>query len=213
MSLQWWPSPDKVRKWSAKLNSAVDSGSLCPGEASKLAGALNWSARHMFRRLGRALSRPLYAQARAFHSRVGKPLELSLRWWREVLQLGVTESRSWCMQNRSVVHPFADARSEPPRVAAALLLDFAPKYSDWQPTGDVLRFLQPRGDEQILLLKLLSIAFGLSTFGEALAGKRVFVWEIIRALSTPLRMVPQRPSITHAWFMLYGQRPSIFAPR
>ena len=80
------------------------------------------------------------------------------------------------MENRGVVHFFAEARSEASRVAAVLLLDGAPKYSDWQPAEDVLRFFQPRGDKQILSLGLLSIAFGLSACGEALAGKRVCIW-------------------------------------
>ncbi len=33
------PSPDKVKKWLAKIRLATESGNMSPGDASKLAGA------------------------------------------------------------------------------------------------------------------------------------------------------------------------------
>ena len=54
--------------------SWLDSNKLLPGQASKLAGALNWASQHMFKRLGRALIYPLYRQQRCKSGRLSKSL-------------------------------------------------------------------------------------------------------------------------------------------
>ena len=54
------PSKDKIAKWSAKLKKCLEDDALTPGEASKIAGALQWASSHVFKRLGRAMIRPIY---------------------------------------------------------------------------------------------------------------------------------------------------------
>ena len=80
------PSAQKVVKWSTWLQQASDSGSLAPGLASKLAGALSWASQNVFHRLGRAMLRPLFAQQKRRSGKVRTSLHLALRWWLEVLR-------------------------------------------------------------------------------------------------------------------------------
>ena len=54
------PAPSTVAKCLQSIAEALQEGVLLPGEAQKLAGRLSWSAQHLFRRLGRAMLRPLY---------------------------------------------------------------------------------------------------------------------------------------------------------
>lgn len=58
------PDDVKVRKWIRCVKDALDTGVLRPGEASKLAGRLQWACQHMFNRLGRAMLRAIYDQQR-----------------------------------------------------------------------------------------------------------------------------------------------------
>ena len=114
------PAVDKKLKWSAKMRSALDEGKLCSGEASKLSGALQWAAQHLFRRLGRAMIRPIIKQAYSSSSKLSKELIWALKWWLEVLEMDIVEQRQWSDSTSPPVHLFCDARSTPPRVAAVM---------------------------------------------------------------------------------------------
>lgn len=114
------PSADKVVKWSGKLKSFLATGKLCGGEASKMAGALQWAAQHTFKRLGRAMIRPIINQEHSRSSHINDELQLSLNWWLEVLNVGIAQFRPWTASSEKPVHMFCDARSTPPRVAAVL---------------------------------------------------------------------------------------------
>ena len=83
-----WPSDEKVEKWIYRIEKALESGFLKAGPASKLAGALNWTCQNIFRKLGRAMLRPLYHQQRYRAGRIGKHLQLCLEWWLDVLDIG-----------------------------------------------------------------------------------------------------------------------------
>ena len=57
--IHMFPSRDKVNKWSVQLKETLSTGLMTSGEASKLSGALQWAGQHAFRRLGRAMLRPI----------------------------------------------------------------------------------------------------------------------------------------------------------
>ena len=59
------PSATKVVKWVASLREALRTGVLRAGDASKLAGRLQWAAQSLFNRLGRALLRDIYDQQKS----------------------------------------------------------------------------------------------------------------------------------------------------
>ena len=54
------PDQKKREKWIRRIEEALRVNRLTSGEASKLSGALQWATQRMFRRLGRALLRPIY---------------------------------------------------------------------------------------------------------------------------------------------------------
>ena len=135
------PSPDKVRKWTLRIEAALVSGNLRPGDASKLAGALRWACSGMFKRLGRVFVRPLYNHAKQGRCGLGPHLREALEWWREVLALGLSETRSWELDARPPAQLFVDARSTPPRLAAVLFLPEGVFYSDWEPPCVCAHFL------------------------------------------------------------------------
>ena len=115
------PSDDKATKWSELLAKALDENRLCSGEASKMSGRLQWASSCTFKRVGRAMLRPLYSQIKRRRAELTPALQLSLKWWRQVLQLGICEKRDWETEARRPVYLYCDARSTPPRAAAVLV--------------------------------------------------------------------------------------------
>ena len=57
-----FPSQAKIDKWTARIDAALQSGKLHPGEAKKLGGGLTWAGQRAFKRLGRAMLRPILHQ-------------------------------------------------------------------------------------------------------------------------------------------------------
>lgn len=84
-----WPSADKVSKWLNRIELALLSCKHSPGEASKLSGALMWATQAIFKRLGRAMLRPIIRQSHGMKSSIGKELRIALEWWCEVLKMGI----------------------------------------------------------------------------------------------------------------------------
>lgn len=93
-----------------------------------------------------------------------------------VLDSDLCELVPWERSDQQCVHLFCDARSVPPRIAAVLIIDGQQFYTDCAPSDAVMQFFKPRGDKQIMSLELLSIAFGLCTFGHMLSGRKVIVF-------------------------------------
>ena len=170
------PSKDKCQKWIARMRGALAHGRLYHGEASKLAGALQWATQRIFRRMGRAVLRSIMAHAHGRSSAITAQLELSLNWWCEVLEKGITEQREWQRKRLRPVHLFCDARSTPPRVAAILFRDGQISFCDMQPDAKQLSYFTKRGDNQIMSLELLSIALGISTWSNQIEGRDLVIW-------------------------------------
>ena len=133
------PVEAKRKKWADRIKCALARGRLTSGEASKLAGALQWAGQKAFRKLGRALLRPIFRHAphpllcnmqvllvprhiRARHSLIHNELRLALEWWLQVLEMDIAEERRFEGSASSTGHLFTDARSTPPRVAAVLFM-------------------------------------------------------------------------------------------
>ena len=82
---------------------------LTAGEASKLAGQLNWASVSIFKRIGRAMVRPIFDQCTRRDGHISKELERALRWWLDVLGLGLAEKQEWTAPRGPPVHLFCDA--------------------------------------------------------------------------------------------------------
>ena len=174
--ISYWPSRDKVEKWSTTISSVLAAGRMRQGEASKLAGALSWAGQHAFNRLDRAMLVPLFRHKHRRSCKLSTELCLCLQWWLEVLQVELKQYRPWQIPISSTVHLFADARGTPPRLAAVLFVGGKAVYTDLAPADSVLQFFVSRRDNQIIGLELLAIALGMSTFEELLLGRRVCIW-------------------------------------
>ena len=151
---------------------------MCAGVASKLGGRLAWCNSACFRKLGRNFLPPIFARQRSSCVGItsGSDLESALRWWRIVLAAGSCVLREWAPHARPLCRLFVDARSKPPRVAAVLVADKRIEYCDLEPPAEVLALFKKRDDGDIMSLELLSIALGLSSFAERLAGRNVEIF-------------------------------------
>ena len=150
VEMKCWPMPDKVQKWFSRIATALSSHQLSPSVAGKLAGALSWASQHMFFRLGKAMLQPLYkrqhSKSRSSSFSEGSPLDLCLKWWSEVLSMQLLQAKPFTVSQAPTVHLFADARGQPPRLAAVLLIDGAVMYIDWAPPTKLMQMFQQRED-------------------------------------------------------------------
>ena len=173
--MSFWPSADKVSKWSAQIAGALDAKHLSNGDCKKLAGRLSWSAQHVFRRLGRALLRPLYNPSRGITWTL--KIESSLQWWLEVLDLRLQQKVPWALPCTRPVQLFCDARGTPPRLAAVIYThDGESFFTDMVPPQQLLDFFLDRRDSQICGLELCAMALGLCTFSRQCYGQKLHVW-------------------------------------
>jgi len=132
----------------------------------------------MFKRLGRAMLRPLFNHCRGKTSnfKVISPLSLALRWWKDVLAMRLCQHKPWEPSLLPVVQLIGDASGSPAWLAAVLLIDGRTFYCDMGPTEEQMTFFTKRKDNQICGLELLSIALGFSTFGHLIKGRKVHVY-------------------------------------
>ena len=121
----------KADAWPQCVENSLKVGRLSAGEASKLAGRLSFAAQHTFRKLGRAMLRPLFQQEHAplRGGRLGDSLKLALRWWKQVLALRLNQKVP-AHPHQDVVELFCDARGQPPRLAAVLSAEGQVHYTD-----------------------------------------------------------------------------------
>ena len=89
------PAPNTVAKCMKVIQQALSSNVLLAGDAQKLAGRLNWSTQHLFKRLGRAMLRPIYDQKFSRRGTMKPLLFTALRWWAYVLELDIAGDRGW----------------------------------------------------------------------------------------------------------------------
>ena len=173
------PAEAKRARWQARISKALEADSLTPGECSKLVGALSWAGSAMFRRIGRALLRPLYSHSHGRRARLSEDTRLALRWWLHVLTLNLHQERAWSRPtpDGAADDPFvllADARSTPPRVAAILVSPTGEiEFCELVPSAQLLSCFKVRNDGAIMALELLAVAVGVCTFADRIANKKV----------------------------------------
>ena len=59
-------NPEKAARYLDLIDAALEESFLSGGDAIKLAGKLMWATQHLFRRVGRAVIKPIFAQKRSF---------------------------------------------------------------------------------------------------------------------------------------------------
>lgn len=169
------PKRAKVTKWIAQLEEALHKEHLSPGDASKLAGKLSWACSKLFRKLGRAMLRPIHDQKTRLDGHMSFELCRALQWWLDTLQSGLCERRAWHVDEGQPVQLFCDASGCPAHLGAVLLIDGQCYFTHYAPPGHLVAKFKRRRDNQIMGLELLSISLGFSTFEELLRGRKVVV--------------------------------------
>ena len=144
-----------------------------------MVGRLLFGAQYIFRKMGRAMLRPIYQQQfdPLRGGRVGASLRLALEWWAQVLSCEVHEKIPLQLRPKPQVELFCDARSTPPRVAAVMYKDHHVAYTAWDVPDSVTRTFNQRRDAQIMGLELLAVLIGIATFMPQLRHCAVQIWE------------------------------------
>ena len=106
---------EKAQKYIQTIADALAANELHPGAARKLAGRLSWASQFIFRRLGRAMLRPIFGRGHSAELEIDGALREALLWWLMVLQDGITETRVWQQPCDPPLHLHVDARGVPPR--------------------------------------------------------------------------------------------------
>ena len=120
--------------------------------------------------------KPIYAQMKSQHGRIGYKLWEPLIWWKTVLSLGIAEAIPWHNELSTPVHLFVDAASTPPRCAAVLVVDGVYHYTDVRPPMHWFVCLNERNDNQIMSLEIAAIRVALCTFVNEVAGRKVILY-------------------------------------
>ena len=97
----------------------------------------------MFRRLGRAMLRPIFAQQYnpLRGGRLSPLLQMALRWWDRVLEQQLCEQCELVPTPRPKVELFCDASGQPPVLAAVMHKDGITRYTFWDVPSQVLEGL------------------------------------------------------------------------
>ncbi len=181
------PAKEKAIKCLKVMQKALADNYLSVGCAEKLAGRLNWAGQYLFRRIGRAMLRPIFEQKFNRSGKLSAALRIALGWWCWVLQQDIVEERRWQESDTPPVHLFVDARGEPPHCAAILFMDDGEVlYTDGKPAAHFLECFQRRADQQIMALEIMAIAVGLSTFSEQVRGRKVIVFSDNKGAEVPI---------------------------
>ena len=98
------------------------------------------------------------------------------RWWLELLWLDLEHTWGWSKDTRRHAHLYADARGDPPRIAAVLFIDGQTYHTDYAPSKEIMDMFVARRDNQIMGQELLSIALGLCTFGHLLQSRKLVIF-------------------------------------
>ena len=169
------PAAAKVGQWICIIEEALGKERLPPGLASKLAGKLSWGVSKLFKRLGRAMLRPLFDQRSRRDGSLSPELRRALGWWLKVLRLGLAELRRWEDAPQAPMHGFCDASGSPPHLGAVLFDGSEWWWTHMEPPAHILASFRRRADNQIMALELLAISLALGTFADILRGGKVVI--------------------------------------
>ena len=169
------PSPGKVASWIDVLETASETRLLHRGPATKLAGKLSWGCSQLFKRIGRAMLRPIFDQKSKRDGRISAELACALSWWKRILEEGIAEMRPWNMVHTAPVHLFCDAAGRDAHLGAVCFIDGECHWTHMSTPTDILERFRYRQDSQIMGLELLAIALGMSTFGSMIRNRNVVI--------------------------------------
>ena len=172
-----WPTETKLTQWKRELQVCIDTERMSSGAASKLAGKLSFATQSCFKKFGRALIKPFYAQQYAPNSksRCSQALSDATRWWLNVFENKLTQSISLKHKVKQV-NMFCDASSSPPVLAAVVFSKTSVRYCVQRCPDWVSLKLESRADDQIMAYEIMAILMGIETFKDECCNSVVKVW-------------------------------------
>ena len=162
--------------WLEKIKTFRLCGQMLPSEAAVMAGRLSFASEFLFRRLGRAMLRPIFAQKANQSGVVNGTLDTALRWWQDVLEEECAEQYWFGATEGMTAEMFCDASGNPGHLCAVLFLGGQSFYCHLAVPDEWHRWVTARDDAQIMAWELLAILLGLHTFAPLLRGRTIRVW-------------------------------------
>jgi hypothetical protein len=172
----------KRLSWTKGLADFLESGFMTADDAAQYAGRLSFASTFLFRRLGRAMLKPFFAQQYGTPDdcRVSRQLRLAIVWWLEALGRPQCEVFPFSSAQVQTVEVFTDAASggagRVPHIAAVVFVNGYCFYAHTEVTEAWMNWFLPRGDGQIMGLELLAVIFAQETFEKILTGRAVRFW-------------------------------------
>ena len=162
---------EKAVIWRQALNDLLEQGLCDTGTAAKMAARLSFAVTVAADKVGRAYSKPYFAQANdSLPVCVASSRMLSsAHWW-----LSYLGSRPWAVRSltevRRTVKTWQDAAGVSRWIAAVALVDDVWLWTRLRVPDDLWGQLLPRGDHQIGWQELLAVMLALETFAGHLCG-------------------------------------------
>ena len=167
---------EKRLSWLEKVMGFRESKSMLPCEAAVMAGRLSFASEFLFRRLGRAMLRPIFAQKANRCGTIGDTLDSALLWWEDVLRDECAEQYWFGAEEGLTAELFCDASGEPGHLCAVLFIGGQAFYCHQEVPDEWRSWVEVRDDAQIMAWELLAILMGLHTFAELLRGRTLRIW-------------------------------------
>lgn len=164
--------PSKACKYMRLLRDVLESGTLEPGTASKLAGRLSFAVTVSGNRVGRAYIKPFYAQAHAPlpGCALSPWLRQSAEWFLKYLSHSPLSVRRGLASHRPLVRTWSDAAGATRWVAAVVCVGGSFWWTRVQTPPKVWDLLLDRGDHQIGFQELLGVLLVWGTFSHLMNG-------------------------------------------
>jgi hypothetical protein len=166
----------KRQAWLEQVRGFRRTATMSQDDAAQLSGRLSFASEFLFRRLGRAMLRPIFAQKSSRDGLVHGNLDAALAWWEEALVWHDAEEH-WFEEDRGIsAELFVDASGEPGHLCAVLFINGLAFYCHAEVPAEWKAALIPRDDAQIMAFELLAIYYGLVAFAPLLRGRTFRVW-------------------------------------
>ena len=145
-------------------------------EAAIMAGRLSFASEFLFRRLGRAMLRPIFAQKTNKTGAINNTLDSALKWWEIALERHCAENYYYDNEDELTAVLFCDASGEPGHLCAVLFIGGHSFYCHTEVPAAWKEWVKVRNDSQIMAWELLAVLYGLEAFADLIRGRTLRIW-------------------------------------
>jgi hypothetical protein len=167
---------EKRVRWLQQIQCFRSCKRMVRREAEEMAGRLSFASEYLFKRLGRAMLRPIFAQKKSRDGSIHAALDAALQWWETALAEQEAEDRWYDDGGGDTAELYCDASGMPGHLCAVLFIAGEAFYCHSEVPAAWREWFTARGDAQIMSLEVLAIMMGLETFLPILKGRTFRVW-------------------------------------